>query len=81
MVSVLTGTILDDIHKVYPQYELHIIASALAVIVGCIVCALGMFRIGFIVDFIPLSVLSAFMTGSAMNIAMGQIPTMMGNNK
>ncbi|CAF1072294.1 unnamed protein product [Didymodactylos carnosus] len=80
-MSVLTGTILDDIHKVYPQYELHIIASALALIVGCIVCAFGMFRIGFVVDFIPLPALCAFMSGSAINIAMGQIPTLMGNNK
>ena len=37
--------------------------------------------LGFIVDFIPLPALAAFMTGSALNIAMGQIPTLMGNNK
>jgi sodium-independent sulfate anion transporter 11 len=80
-MSTLTGTILDDIHKVYPQYELHIISCALALIIGCIVCAFGIFRIGFLVDFIPLPALTAFMTGSAINIAMGQIPTMMGNNK
>jgi sodium-independent sulfate anion transporter 11 len=80
-MSALTGTILDDVHAVYPQYELHVIASALAVIVGCIICAIGIVRLGFIVDFISLPSLAAFMTGSALNIAMGQIPTMMGNNK
>jgi sodium-independent sulfate anion transporter 11 len=80
-VSALTGSIVDDVHKVYPEYESYVIASALAVLVGCIVCALGIFRLGFIVDFIPLPALAAFMTGSALNIAMGQIPTMMGNNK
>jgi sodium-independent sulfate anion transporter 11 len=80
-MSALTGSILDDIHQVYPQYELHVIASALAVIIGCIVCAFGVIRLGFIVDFIPLPALAAFMTGSALNIAMGQIPTMMGNSK
>ena len=80
-MSALTGSIVDDIHKVYPQYDLHVIASALAVIVGCIVCGFGMLRLGFIVDFIPLPSLAAFMTGSAISISMGQIPTMMGNNK
>ena len=79
-MSALTGTIVVDIHKEYPQYELHVIASALALISGFVVCGFGMFRLGFIVDFIPLPALAAFMTGSALNIAMGQIPTMMGNN-
>ncbi|CAF4394077.1 unnamed protein product [Rotaria sp. Silwood2] len=81
VMSTLTGTIIDDIHKIYPQYELHIIASALAFIMGCFVCTFGIFRIGFVVNLIPLPALSAFMTGSTINIAMGQIPTMMGNNK
>ncbi|CAF0886188.1 unnamed protein product [Adineta steineri] len=81
VMSILTGTILDDVHKIHPQYELHIIASALAIIIGCIVCAFGIFRIGFLVNFIPLPALAAFTTGSALNIGMGQIPTLMGNNK
>ncbi|CAF1071908.1 unnamed protein product [Rotaria sp. Silwood1] len=81
VMSALTGSVVEAVHEEYPGYELHTIASALALIAGCIVCALGMFRLGFIVDFIPLPALAAFMTGSALNIAMGQIPTLMGNNK
>ncbi|UJR07188.1 hypothetical protein I4U23_011476 [Adineta vaga] len=81
VMSILTGSIIDDIHKAYPQYELHVIASSLAFIVGCVVFVLGAFRLGFIIDFIPLPALSAFTTGSALNIAMGQIPTLMGNDK
>ncbi|UJR24072.1 hypothetical protein I4U23_027040 [Adineta vaga] len=81
VMSILTGSIIDDINKTHPEYQLHVIASALALLVGCIVCAFGIFRLGFIVNFIPLPALSAFTTGSALNIAMGQIPTMMGNNK
>ena len=80
-MSALTGTILDDIHKAYPQYELQIISCALALIIGCIICTFGILRIGFVIEFIPLPALTAFMTGSAINIAMGQIPTLMGNNK
>ncbi|CAF2530192.1 unnamed protein product [Rotaria sp. Silwood2] len=81
VMSALTGSVVEAVHKEYPEYELHTIASALSLIAGCIVFALGMFRLGFIVDFIPLPALAAFMTGSALNIAMGQIPTLMGNNK
>ncbi|CAF3892934.1 unnamed protein product [Rotaria sp. Silwood1] len=81
VMSALTGNVIEAVHKEYPVYELHTIASALSLIAGCIVFSLGMFRLGFLVDFIPLPALAAFMTGSALNIAMGQIPTLMGNNK
>ncbi|CAM2727577.1 unnamed protein product [Rotaria socialis] len=81
VMSALTGSVVEAVHKDHPGYELHVIASALSLISGCIVFALGMFRLGFIVEFIPLPALAAFMTGSALSIAMGQIPTLMGNNK
>ena len=57
---------------------LDIIASSLAIISGSIVLFLGLVRLGWIVDFITLAAISAFMTGSAISIAVGQIPTMMG---
>ncbi|CAF2060071.1 unnamed protein product [Rotaria magnacalcarata] len=78
VMSALTGSVVEAVHNDYPGYELHVIASALSLISGCIVFALGMFRLGFIVEFIPLPALAAFMTGSALSIAMGQIPTLMG---
>jgi len=57
---------------------LDIIASSLAIIAGSIVLFIGLARIGFIVDFITLAAISAFMTGSAINIAVGQVPALMG---
>ncbi|CAF4654860.1 unnamed protein product [Rotaria sp. Silwood1] len=81
VASILTGSVVDAVHRDYPNYEPHVIASALSLISGCIIFALGMLRLGFIVDFIPLPALAAFTTGSALNIAIGQIPVMMGNNK
>jgi solute carrier family 26 (sodium-independent sulfate anion transporter), member 11 len=54
------------------------IAGALAIIVGGIVAFLGLTRLGFIVEFIPLVAIAAFMTGSAINIAVGQVPGLMG---
>lgn len=68
------GNIVAD----FPVAERPTVASALALVCGGIVTALGVFRLGFIVDFIPLTAIAAFMTGSALNIATGQVPNMMG---
>jgi len=78
VMSLLVGDIVDEARTKAPDYAGHVVASALAVIVGSIVFALGFLRLGFIVDFIPLPAIAAFMTGSALSIAMGQIPALMG---
>ncbi|KAJ6190868.1 sulfate permease SutB-Penicillium chrysogenum [Penicillium mononematosum] len=78
VMSTLTGTIVANVREEYPDYPPHLIASALAVICGGIVLVMGLLRIGFIVDFIPLPAISAFMTGSALSICSGQVPTMLG---
>lgn len=54
------------------------IAIALSVIVGGIVCGLGLLRLGWLVDLISLPAISAFMTGSAITIAVGQVKALMG---
>lgn len=42
-----------------------VIASALALICGCIVLGIGLLRLGWLVEFIPAPAVSGFMTGSA----------------
>ena len=54
------------------------IAHTIAVVAGGIVCFIGLARLGFIVNFISLAAISAYMTGSALNIAVGQVPALMG---
>jgi len=78
VMSLLVGDIVDQAAEKAPEYAGHVVASALAVIVGAIVFGIGILRLGFIVDFIPLPAIAAFMTGSAINIAVGQFPAMMG---
>lgn len=56
----------------------HILAQALALVLGGIICAVGLLRLGWLVEFIPLVAICAFMTGSALNIAVGQIPNLLG---
>ena len=64
--------------KTIPDVPGHVVASALAVIAGAIICFIGLVRCGWIVDFISLAAISAYMTGSALNIAVGQVPALMG---
>jgi sodium-independent sulfate anion transporter 11 len=54
------------------------IATTLALICGVIVLGIGLLRIGWLVEFIPAPAVSGFMTGSAINIAAGQVPGLMG---
>lgn len=80
VMSALVGEIVEKAAKTHPQYAGHVVASALAIVIGGIVLGLGLLRLGFVVDFIPLCSIAAFMTGSAINIAAGQVPGLLGNN-
>ncbi|OTA92064.1 hypothetical protein M434DRAFT_75217 [Hypoxylon sp. CO27-5] len=80
VVSTVTGSVVAKATEELPQYAdtPWVISSALALISGAIVLFIGLIRCGWIVELIPLVSLAAFMTGSAINIAAGQVPTMMG---
>ena len=80
VMSTVVGNIVIKVQKHHPEVEGHVIASALAIIAGAIICFIGLARCGWIVEFIPLTAISAFITGSAISIAVGQVPTLMGIN-
>ncbi|CCG83556.1 putative Sulfate transporter [Taphrina deformans PYCC 5710] len=80
VMSALTGDILTHAKATHPHLEGHVVASALAIVAGSIVMFFGLARLGFIVDFIPIPSIAAFMTGSAINIIAGQVPSLLGNN-
>lgn len=61
-----------------PDVPGHVIASALAVITGAVIVFLGLARLGWVVEFIPLPAICAFMTGSAVNIIAGQVSKLLG---
>ena len=77
-MSTLVGNVVTEVKATHPEYPAHVVASALSIIAGCIICAIGLFRCGWIVDLISLTSLSAFMTGSAITIGVGQFPKLMG---
>lgn len=78
VMSTIVGNVVNKVAEEHPEVPGYVVASALAIICGAIVAFIGLIRAGWIVDFIPLTAISAFMTGSAISIAAGQVPTMMG---
>jgi sodium-independent sulfate anion transporter 11 len=78
VLSTIVGNIVIAAHASNPEFTGPEVASAIAVIAGCFVVAIGLLRWGWIVDLISLTAISAFMTGSAINIAVGQVPGLMG---
>ncbi|KAM0250530.1 hypothetical protein ACHAQJ_008581 [Trichoderma viride] len=78
VMSQVTGDVVLKAATRLPDVPGHVIASALAVIAGAIICFIGLARLGWVVEFIPLPSICAYMTGSAVNIAAGQVPKLMG---
>lgn len=78
-MSTIVGNIVIQAKAIDDTVPSYVIASALAVIAGGIVCGIGLIRWGWIVELISLSAVSAFLTGSAINIAVGQVPTLLAN--
>ncbi|GAA5855608.1 hypothetical protein JCM8547_001614 [Rhodosporidiobolus lusitaniae] len=59
----------------------YIIGTVLALLCGIIVLGIGLLRLGWIVEFISAPAVAGFMTGSAISIVAGQVPTLMGYSK
>jgi sodium-independent sulfate anion transporter 11 len=78
VLSTVVGNAIDSVRATGSQLPSHVIASVLSLVAGCVVLTLGLFRFGFLVDIISITSLSAFMTGSAITIAVGQLPSLLG---
>lgn len=78
-MSLTVSQIIKHVQASHPnEWEGPQIATTLAFICGFIVLGIGLLRLGWIVEFIPLVAVSGFMTGSAINIVSGQVPGLMG---
>ncbi|KAJ6167998.1 sulfate anion transporter [Penicillium chrysogenum] len=78
IMSAVVGSIILDVQAAYPNVAGHQIALSIAVICGSIIFLMGLARMGFIVDFIPLPAIEAFMTGSAITICSGKTKQLLG---
>ncbi|KAF7338482.1 Sulfate permease [Mycena venus] len=79
VVSLIMSQIIGRVTAAHPhQWEGPEIATTVAFICGFIVLGVGLLRLGWIIEFIPAVAVSGFMTGSAISIAAGQVPGLMG---
>lgn len=78
VMSTIVGNIVTKIQEKDPGIDAVDIARALSVIAGSVLLFLGLTRLGRIVELIPLVAITSFMTGAAISIGAGQVPTMMG---
>lgn len=82
VLSTVVGKVVERIQNEYgDEYSGPEIATTLALICGGIVLGIGLLRLGFIVELISLPAILAFTTGSAFNIASGQLAGLMGYSK
>ncbi|THH33909.1 hypothetical protein EUX98_g308 [Antrodiella citrinella] len=79
VMSLTTSQIIAHVQATHPgEWGSPQIATTVSFICGIIVFGIGILRLGWIVEFIPAPAVSGFMTGSALNIAVGQVPGLMG---
>ncbi|KAE9396190.1 sulfate permease [Gymnopus androsaceus JB14] len=79
VMSLTVSQIIANVDKAHPgKWGGPQIATTVAFIAGFIVLGIGLLRLGWLVEFIPAPAVSGFMTGSAINIAAGQVPGLMG---
>ncbi|KIM60618.1 hypothetical protein SCLCIDRAFT_1216672 [Scleroderma citrinum Foug A] len=79
VMSLTVSQIISFVDAKHPgEWSGPQIATTVAFVCGFIVLGIGLLRLGWLVDFIPLPAVSGFMTGSAINIVAGQVPGLMG---
>jgi SulP family sulfate permease len=77
VVSLLTAAALTPI-AAQGSASYVAFAIALALLVGCIQLALGVFRLGFVVNFLSHPVIAGFTTAAAIIIGLSQLAKLLG---
>jgi high affinity sulfate transporter 1 len=75
-LAVLTATAIAGVATT--TSEAATAAATLAVLVGCLLLVAGVFRLGFLADFISLPILSGFKVGTGLVIAASQLGKLLG---
>ncbi|KAF8270339.1 sulfate permease [Lactarius quietus] len=79
VMSLTISQIITYIDNKHPkEWSSPEIATNVAFICGFIILGIGLLRLGWLVELIPIPAVAGFMTGSAINIAVGQVPGLMG---
>lgn len=79
VMSLEVSKIINRIQDKYGnEYSASEIATTVALLCGAITLGVGLLKLGFLVELIPLPAVMAFTTGSAFNIITSQLPGLMG---
>jgi solute carrier family 26 (sodium-independent sulfate anion transporter), member 11 len=79
IMGLLTGDIMKDLTA--EGYTVIAVATAAAFWTGIYSLILGLFRLGFLLDFIPLPVLSGYVSGAVITIILQQLKALFGESK
>lgn len=74
----LIGLLTQDIVQGLPQYPPAQVASAVALMMGVYSMILGFLKLGFLLEFISLPILSGFISAVAITIALNQVGSLLG---
>ncbi|KAH7027265.1 sulfate permease [Microdochium trichocladiopsis] len=79
VVSLLVGKTGDKVTAEHgDEFSREQIAKTQAFLAGCVLLLFGLFRLDWIIEFIPHVAISAFVTGAAITITLSQVPTLLG---
>ncbi|KAI9652696.1 MAG: hypothetical protein M1821_007837 [Bathelium mastoideum] len=76
IVSLITAEVVQDLQK--EGFAPQAIAASMAFMIGIYAFALGMLKLGFLLDFVSGPVLSGFISAAALTIALGQVGNLLG---
>ncbi|KAF2829026.1 sulfate permease-like protein [Ophiobolus disseminans] len=77
--SLLVGGVISKIEAEHPgTYKPEEVAHALSFLAGVVLFALGVLRLGWLIELIPYVPISAFVTSAAITIISTQLPTVFG---
>ena len=79
IISLMTASSLAPL--AVPGSSLYgVLAAQLALMAGAVLLLCGLLRVGFLANFFSRPVMSGFTLGSALLIAWGQLPALLGSN-
>ncbi|ORY58857.1 sulfate permease [Pseudomassariella vexata] len=76
IMGLLTAEVIAEL--TVEGYKPEAISSAIAMMVGVYALMLGLFRLGFVLNFVSSPVLSGFISAAALNILLGQVGSLVG---
>ena len=72
------AVVIADVGEVQNAADPDRALFTLSMLIGLVMLLLGIFKLGSLVRFVPASVITGFITGTAINIVLGQLPDFTG---